>query len=73
MSPRRMKVMKFPADQMNLPKRETGQCATCRFRADGQKCRAFPQGIPYAIFKGKHDHRKPYEGDRGFLYEPEDK
>lgn len=72
MCPRRMRVMKIPAEKLTHRNVETGQCATCRFRADGQTCRAFPRGIPHEIFTGKRDHTKPYPGDRGFLYEPDE-
>lgn len=34
-------------------------------------CKAFPQGIPSAIFSDGFDHRKSYEGDGGVLFEPE--
>jgi hypothetical protein len=34
------------------------------------RCKAFPQGIPSAIFRDGFDHRKPYEGDGGVLFEP---
>jgi hypothetical protein len=32
-------------------------------------CKAFPEGIPDDILVSTADHRKPYEGDNGFLYE----
>lgn len=35
------------------------------------KCKAFPQGIPETILHGRWDHREPFEGDNGILYEPE--
>lgn len=48
------------------------QCVWCRHRADGgDRCRAFPDGIPEAILENRHDHCHPYDGDRGVRYEPE--
>ena len=46
------------------------QCATCRHWTGGTKCRAFPNGIPQSLLKGKLDHRRPYPNDRGFRYAP---
>jgi hypothetical protein len=48
------------------------QCVWCRHRsADGRRCRAFPNGIPEAIAKNRHDHRQPYDRDHGVRFEPE--
>lgn len=32
-------------------------------------CNAFPNGIPDEIWEGNFDHRKPYPGDHGILFE----
>jgi hypothetical protein len=49
------------------------QCVWCRHRSEGgQRCRAYPKGIPRAILMNLHDHRDPYEGDFGVRFEPEE-
>ena len=48
------------------------QCAVCRHRRDNKTCRAFPSGIPKEILSGEHDHRKPYPGDHGIQFEPDE-
>lgn len=51
-------------------------CAWCtRFRAqvrDRTTCDAFPEGIPEAIQWMDADHRRPYPGDHGMLFEAEE-
>lgn len=48
------------------------QCVWCRHRyADGRSCKAYPEGIPEAILKNRHDHREPFDRDGGVRFEPE--
>ena len=48
-------------------------CAGCKhFHFDdmsGNKCDAFPDGVPEDIFLSRVDHREPYPGDRGIQFE----
>jgi hypothetical protein len=37
------------------------------------KCTAFPAEVPRAILLSEVDHRKPYAGDNGIVFEPQDK
>jgi len=34
-------------------------------------CRAYPNDIPNEIYQGRHDHRKPFPGDGGIMFEPD--
>ena len=48
------------------------QCIECaRFwdLIEKPKCEAFPDGIPEEIWGGDFDHREPFAGDGGFLFE----
>lgn len=48
---------------------DKGICNKCKhvFR-DGEKCKAFPQGIPDEILTGEFDHHNAYEGDNGIRF-----
>ena len=50
-------------------------CNVCKHRRRGTHppaCAAFPVRIPLAIRMMEADHRRPYEGDGGILFEPAD-
>lgn len=49
---------------------ESTQCLECKHYQGFHACRAFPGGIPEAIFTGQHDHRQPFDGDNGIRFEP---
>lgn len=50
---------------------DDGTCYKCKHvKPTGDKCKAFPGGIPVEVLRGKHDHRKPYKGDNGIRFEP---
>ena len=49
-------------------------CYNCTHQdqEDHFKCTAFPKRIPKAIIESRANHRKPYPGDNGVLYDPID-
>jgi len=51
------------------------QCAHCKhldrpWKRHGLGCAAFPDELPDTLYYNKHDHRKPYPGDKGIRWEP---
>ncbi len=36
---------------------------------EGWYCKAFPKKIPEEIATGNHDHKEPFPGDKGVLFE----
>ena len=47
-----------------------GICNECKHVSkDGQKCKAFPDGISAEILSGEIDYRKPVDGDHGIQFE----
>lgn len=48
-------------------------CATCAHRMMPPlpvRCAAFPNEVPEQIRNGSHDHRTPFDGDRGIQWTP---
>ena len=51
-------------------------CVYCRHKHDDEgdgnmTCEAFPGGIPDEIIRVGYDHREPYDGDGGIMFEPD--
>lgn len=44
-------------------------CMSCIHLGTGLTCKAFPRGIPEAIWASRHDHRTPLPGDKGVQFE----
>ncbi len=53
----------------------TPQCFDCKrlFKREGMTCEAFPDDIPDEILLNEHDHKTPFPGDNGLLFEPKPK
>lgn len=48
-------------------------CLACKHWAhDTKTCKAYPIGIPAAIWENEADHRMPQRGDHGIIFEPKD-
>jgi len=47
-------------------------CDECKNVTGHMKCKAFPKRftIPLEIWTGKNDHKTPYPGDNGIMFEP---
>jgi hypothetical protein len=45
------------------------QCVFCAHKhASAGTCDAYPEGIPDVMLLNQHDHRLPFEGDRGIQF-----
>ncbi len=47
-------------------------CYGCKHLLTDETCTAFPQGIPDPILHNEVDHRRPYPGDHGIQFDPQD-
>lgn len=65
------KFMWAKGDLKPVVPRQCTRCAHLRSSAVWT-CDAFPNGIPAAILTNKHDHTKPYPGDKGIRFDPID-
>ena len=46
-------------------------CGLCKhLHDDNITCKAFPKGIPNDIHTSVIDHRNPFPGDNGIMFEP---
>lgn len=45
------------------------QCLLCIHYRGEAECTAYPDGIPYEVISGDHDHTKPYKDDHGIRFE----
>lgn len=46
-------------------------CVECKHYLRGNRCLAFLDGIPYEIYSGKNDHRKPLKfQENKIVFEP---
>jgi len=45
-------------------------CQSCIHYHGGNRCVAYPGGIPLEIVSGEHGHRESFKGDHGLQYEP---
>ncbi|MCE1187458.1 MAG: hypothetical protein LWW92_17855, partial [Rhodocyclales bacterium] len=44
-------------------------CGDCNHYQGFQRCAAFPDGIPNALWQAYKGHRTPWPGDQGIQYE----
>lgn len=44
-------------------------CIFCRHLRESTNCDAFPGGIPDDVLYAFHDHRMPFPGDHGIMFE----
>ena len=61
-------------DRQNLAMKNWNAGFSCRkckhLNEDNVSCAAFPDVIPQDIIAAVFDHRKPFPGDHGIMFEP---
>ena len=61
-------------DRQNLAMKNWNAGFSCRkckhLNKDNVSCAAFPDVIPQDILAAVFDHRKPFPGDNGIMFEP---
>jgi hypothetical protein len=65
-------------ERFQVSEEELSQCVSCLHKdSSGAFCDAYPKSewieIPLVILMNKHDHKNPYKGDHGILFESVDK
>lgn len=61
-----LRFVSTPDDEIHL-----SPCPDCLHKhLSRATCDAFPDGIPDAILRGRHQHRTPVAGDHGIQFEP---
>jgi hypothetical protein len=65
-------TMKEPGSNASSSVHTHHPCLHCVHFIEHWKCKAFLTMIPHAIRNGQHDHRTPFPGDHGIMYEPDE-
>ena len=60
--------MRRQTNRFNSPP-QLSQCAVCKWHIWDDTCQVFPKEIPRDILGNMADHRLPYPGDGGVLFE----
>lgn len=61
--------MSFTIDKGHEIPRYSPVCTFCKHAQDFRCCAAFDE-IPLAIWSGENDHTRPFPGDGGVRFEP---
>jgi hypothetical protein len=56
-------------DELVNPLSIFSPCIDCRNYLVAYTCKAFPEGIPQQFLDGGHDHKTPFPGDHGIMFE----